>query len=92
MQRRKTGKMKIVNRLCACAAILLAVSSCDTSKNVAYLQDIDTNFLDAVNSEHGITIQPKDMLSIVVTSKNPDLSPMFILPTVSYQIGSEITA
>ena len=40
----------------------------------------------------GITIQPKDMLSIVVTSKNPELSAMFNLPTVSYQSGSEITA
>jgi polysaccharide export outer membrane protein len=84
--------MKILNRLCACAAILLAASSCDTSKNVAYLQDIDTNVVDAVDSEHGITIQPKDMLSIVVTSKNPELSAMFNLPTVSYQSGSEITA
>ena len=81
-----------MNRLCACAAILLAASSCDTSKNVAYLQDIDTNVVDAVDSEHGITIQPKDMLSIVVTSKNPELSAMFNLPTVSYQSGSEITA
>ena len=84
--------MKILNRLCACAAILLAASSCDTSKNVAYLQDIDTNVVDAVDSEHGITIQPKDMLSIVVTSKNPELSAMFNLPTVSYQSGSEISA
>ncbi len=38
----------------------------------------------------GIVIQPKDMISIVVSSRNPELVPMFNLPVISYQAGSEI--
>jgi len=36
----------------------------------------------------GIVIQPKDILSIVVSSKNPELAVAFNLPLSSYQAGS----
>jgi polysaccharide export outer membrane protein len=36
----------------------------------------------------GIVIQPKDMLSIVVSSKTPELAVPFNLPLASYQAGS----
>ena len=78
--------MRLIRNICLCTVTILAITSCDSSKNVTYLHDID------VDSEHSITIQPKDMLSIVVTSKDPELSAMFNLPTVSYQTGSEITS
>lgn len=84
--------MKIVQQFCLLTAILLTVTACNTTKNVTYLQDIETNMVSTVDSEHSITIQPKDMLSIVVTCKDPELSAMFNLPSVSYQVNSEITA
>ncbi|MDY6001783.1 MAG: polysaccharide biosynthesis/export family protein [Candidatus Cryptobacteroides sp.] len=40
----------------------------------------------------GVVIQPKDQLSIVVSSKDPELAASFNLPVASYQAGSEITA
>ena len=84
--------MRLIRNICLCTVTILAITSCDSSKNVTYLQDIDVNTISTVDSEHSITIQPKDMLSIVVTSKDPELSAMFNLPTVSYQTGSEITS
>lgn len=92
MQLYKTSIMRLIRNICLCTVTILAITSCDSSKNVTYLQDIDVNTISTVDSEHSITIQPKDMLSIVVTSKDPELSAMFNLPTVSYQTGSEITS
>jgi polysaccharide export outer membrane protein len=43
-----------------------------------------------IDKHAGIVIQPKDMLSIVVSSRNPELVAMFNLPVVSYQAGSEV--
>ena len=44
---------------------------------------------EAIDKHAGIVVQPKDMLSIVVSSRNPELVAMFNLPVVSYQAGSE---
>lgn len=71
-------------------ALLFTCFSCKTSKEIIYLQDIDTGKVSAVDSEHSITIQPKDMLSIIISCKDPELAAMFNLPVVSYQTGSEI--
>ena len=38
----------------------------------------------------GILIQPKDMISIIVSSGEPKLAKMFNLPIASYQAGSEM--
>ena len=70
-------------------AVLLA-TSCKTSREIIYLQDLDTNVTTEVDSKHSIKIQPKDQLSIIVSCKDPELAAMFNLPTVDYQIGSEI--
>ena len=44
---------------------------------------------EAIDKHAGIVIQPKDMLSIVVSNRNPELVAMFNLPVISYQAGSE---
>ena len=69
---------------------LISIISCNTSKEIVYLQDIQTEGKEKVDSSHGIVVQPKDMLSIIVSCKDPQLSSMFNLPVVSYQAGSEI--
>ena len=70
------------------AAVLL--SSCAAPKNIAYFQNKTVNHPEKIDKHAGIVIQPKDMLSIVVSSRNPELVAMFNLPVVSYQAGSEI--
>lgn len=73
------------------AAILL-VSSCAAPVNIAYFQNKQVNEPESIDKHAGIVIQPKDMLSIVVSSRNPELVAMFNLPVVSYQAGSEIVS
>ena len=65
------------------------LSSCATVKDIAYFQNKVVNQPEKIDKHAGIVIQPKDMLSIVVSSRNPELVTMFNLPVVSYQAGSE---
>ena len=68
------------------------LSSCAVPKNIAYFQNRLVDQPEQIDKHGGIVIQPKDMLSIVVSSKNPELVVMFNLPVVSYQAGSEVMA
>ena len=86
---------KIRLSLCISAlALSLALSSCGskTSRNINYLQDATKDTTMTMKSELGILVQPKDMISIVVSSRNPELSAMFNLTNVSYQAGAETSA
>jgi len=65
--------------------------SCNTSKKVVYMQDVLNNTTDTVVNR-GIVIQPKDILSIVVTCIIPDLAISLNLPLYSYQAGSTTAA
>lgn len=76
--------------LFALVAVLLTAASCGQVKDIAYFQNKITDSPEEIDKHAGIVIQPKDMLSIIVSSRNPELSVMFNLPVVSYQAGSEI--
>ena len=65
------------------------LSSCASVKDLAYFQNKLIDHPEKIDKHAGIVIQPKDMLSIVVSSRNPELVTMFNLPVVSYQAGSE---
>lgn len=75
---------------CAMTAIMM-VTSCAPVKNIAYFQDKALNHPEQIDKHGGIVIQPKDMISIVVSSRNPELAAMFNLPLVTYQAGSEVS-
>lgn len=76
--------------LLALSIALMAMVSCSTVKDIAYFQNKVVNEPEAIDKHAGIVIQAKDMLSIVVSSRNPELVAMFNLPVVSYQAGSEV--
>jgi polysaccharide export outer membrane protein len=78
--------MKSLNLFFLC----LLLFSCDTSKKIVYLQDSVDGVSIKTDANAGIVIQPKDMLSIVVSSKTPELAASFNLPVISHQAGSEI--
>lgn len=81
--------LKALTLICLAAAIASCGSK--TYKNIDYLQNVlrDTTMSLNTNFNEGIIVQPKDMISIVVTSRNPELSAMFNLASVTYQAGSE---
>ncbi len=81
--------MRKTTLLSALCVAILALASCSTVKDIAYFQNKIVNEPEAIDKHAGIVVQPKDMLSIVVSSRNPELVAMFNLPVVSYQAGSE---
>lgn len=70
---------KLFPILLAAVAVLLAVTSCKTPKNVAYIQNSDS--IDYTRSEYlyDARIMPKDILTITVNTVNPDASEPFNL-------------
>jgi polysaccharide export outer membrane protein len=79
-------------RLFLLCLIIASLSSCGskTYQNINYLQDVTSDTTWKMTTNEGIVIQPKDQLSIVVSSKDPELAASFNLPVASYQAGSEI--
>jgi polysaccharide export outer membrane protein len=68
----------------------LALASC-TPKNVAYLQNIDDTITTADALSTLIRVKPEDKISIVVHSKDDQLSKLFNLPVVSTNITQAMT-
>ena len=69
---------------------VLMLSSCGAVKDIAYFQNKVVNEPEKIDKHAGIVIQPKDMLSIAVSSRNPELVAMFNLSLVQYTPGSEM--
>ena len=64
------------------SAVLLL--SCGTYEKTVYLQDAGKETVTKISNYSGISIQPQDMLAIVVYSKTPELALPFNLTTMSY--------
>lgn len=67
--------------------ILFICTSCNTSKKILYMQDVESNKPVSAIQGGQITIMPKDQLSIVVSCKDPEIAALFNLPRVMYQAG-----
>lgn len=74
------------------AFLIFLVASCAAPKNIVYLQNKLIDHPEEMDKHAGIVIQPKDQLSIIVSSRNPELVSMFNLPVVTYQAGTEIVS
>lgn len=81
-----------MNRLYILLISCMLLVGCNSTKEVAYLQNLDINKQESISASKGITIQPKDVLSIIVSCKDAELAAMFNLPVVSYQTNSEIVS
>lgn len=68
---------------------LFLLASCGTSKNIVYFQDLRPGESEIKLSEAlEIAIRPEDKISIIVNSRDPQLSALFNLPYVSRSIGA----
>ncbi len=67
------------------------LSSCGTSKEVVYFQDMKPGETEIKLPEvQPITVQPEDKISIIVNSRDPQLSNLFNLPYVTRQLGQSV--
>ena len=71
------------------AALTLALSACSSSKKITYFQDLrqEGSELPMTTSPVSIRVMPDDKLSILVNSRDPQLSELFNLPYSARSIG-----
>ncbi|MGM9697692.1 MAG: polysaccharide biosynthesis/export family protein [Prevotella sp.] len=71
-----------------CVVILVGMlSSCNTSEKILYFQDVVVNKPEVIAATRDITLQPKDQISIIVSSKDPELAALFNLTRAQYRAG-----
>lgn len=67
---------------------MTTLNSCNTSKEVVYFQDMEPGATEIrMTSPLEITIRPEDKISIIVNSRDPQLTDLFNLPYVTRQLG-----
>ena len=66
----------------------MLLASCGTSKKIVYFQDVEVNRPESMEAVRDISVQPKDQISILVSSKDPQLAALFNLPRVQYRAGA----
>lgn len=80
--------MKRISLLLWLLAIgILAVPSCSTPKEISYFQDLESVEGQRIGGAKGITVRPKDKISIIVNCKSPELTALFNLPYVTQRLG-----
>lgn len=79
--------MKII-RNTAIAAALLMMGSCTSTRQVAYLQDVQPATEEVIVNMKNVTLQPGDQISIIVTCKDPQIASLFNLVTPTNRIYS----
>ena len=72
--------------------IVMAITSCRTPDKIAYFQDLEPGVSQQkVITSLEIKVRPEDKISILVNSRDPQLTDLFNLPFVSRQLGSSLT-
>lgn len=78
---------KNISKLLFVAAMAVGMASCSAPENIVYMQDVKTEQqLDVANLQM-IRIRPGDQLSIIVSSRNPELSNIFNLAVPYRYVG-----
>lgn len=67
--------------------LLTMLASCKTEEKILYFQDIVVNQPEEIQGARTITVQPKDQISIVVSSKDPQLAALFNLTRIQLRAG-----
>lgn len=86
---RKMVKNKVTTtvKLILFITVISLATSCASKKDVIYFQDLRSGVTERTISPNSIKVQSGDKLSIVVNSKDPQLSNLFNLPVTSQIVG-----
>ena len=71
--------MKKIFSLTIMSLAILAITSCQSTKNIAYIQNSDSISYDQSRFLYDAKIMPKDQLTITVNTVNPEASLPFNL-------------
>lgn len=79
-----------MNRIFLIICLLVCLTGCKTQEKINYIQDIEPGVAQPIESRQSIIIQPKDMLSIIVSTKDPELAAIFNLSVQANRAGVPI--
>ena len=71
----------------ALASVALLLGSCATPKNIEYFQGMSDDTALRPSSSKTITLQPMDQVSIIVNSRDPQITSLFNLPYYTKRLG-----
>lgn len=74
------------------AVCALMVTSCNTIKDIAYLQDIPTDSPITLQVPQDIRLEPGDQLSISIHGRDPKVVEIYNMPTVATSTGGSTKA
>lgn len=77
--------------LAGAAAIVLLASSCSSSKEITYFQDLKPGQESVIATLSPIKLQPNDKISIIVSTGDSRLNSLFNLPVARANIGQGST-
>ena len=84
--------MKKIFSLTIMSLAILAITSCQSTKNIAYIQNSDSISYDQSRFLYDAKIMPKDQLTITVNTVNPEASlPYNLLLQNSYTQGRNMS-
>ncbi|MBR1402196.1 MAG: polysaccharide biosynthesis/export family protein [Prevotella sp.] len=75
------------SKLVTIALAAMIVTSCKVPTNVSYFQDLKNGQVNTITSQAGIKLKEGDKISIVVKSKNNEISNMLNLPVATQVVG-----
>ncbi|MFR9500381.1 MAG: polysaccharide biosynthesis/export family protein [Rikenellaceae bacterium] len=78
----------MIKRFFLLLAVVVALASCASQREISYFQNVKPDAEFEYAKGHDITIKEDDMLSIIVSSKNPELASMFNLPKIQQIAGA----
>lgn len=78
----------LLSRLSLLVVMILGLASCKAPDNIVYLQDVQSQEQLSVAEMQMIRIRPGDQLSIVVSSRNPELCNIFNLAVPFRYVGA----
>jgi polysaccharide export outer membrane protein len=81
-------KKTLVKKIIYFLFFIMLLTSCGSTRNISYLQDVPVHAVTTKVEGDNITIHPRDMLYIMVSSKNPQLAMLFNLPRVQLGINN----
>lgn len=79
-----------MKRLFLIICLIACLTACKTSEKINYLQNVEPGVTQPIESRQSIIIQPKDMLSIIVSTKDPELAAIFNLSVQANRAGVPI--
>ena len=82
--------MKIITRSLRTAVLAIGIAlfaSCGTPRNIVYFQDVYDATILTEGKARAIRLKPTDQISVIVNTRDPQVTAMFNLPYFSNRIG-----